>query len=309
MAPPSSDKADGLCSVKAPKGSVCAICREPAGKITALSCGHAYCDECWGRYIELKVADGDTRIGCPEHKCPLRVPEETVSRLCSAQTAARYTFLLRKSFVDESRHAAWCPKPGCSLAVDTSGGEQFVTCAAGHAFCVACKLPEAHAPVDCETVRTWLRKCDDDSETANWLSVNTQDCPQCHSTIEKNGGWYVRLRGKRVTCVTLAALTLAALHSQPLSNHMTCKQCKHEYCWVCLGPWAKHDNFYRRVCLCAACAASTRLTRLVLPYAPRQLQQVRPRCGKGQGGQQGGHARGAGPIPVPLPPVRCLMDG
>lgn len=23
---------------------------------------------------------------------------------------------------------------------------------------------------------------------------------------------------------------------------MTCKKCKHEFCWVCMGPWSEHGT-------------------------------------------------------------------
>ena len=26
---------------------------------------------------------------------------------------------------------------------------------------------------------------------------------------------------------------------------MTCKSCKAEFCWVCLGKWASHESFYQ----------------------------------------------------------------
>ena len=165
----------------------CMICREDATALSSLDCGHAYCDGCWVRYLGLKVEEGETQIRCPEHRCPLRVPEELVRRLCGAETVERYTFFLRKSFVDHSRTAVWCPVAGCSLAVDNSAGTQYVTCGAGHAFCTGCNQ-EPHAPASCDTVKSWLKKCDDDSETFNWLSINTQDCQKCKSTIEKNGG-------------------------------------------------------------------------------------------------------------------------
>ena len=25
-------------------------------------------------------------------------------------------------------------------------------------------------------------------------------------------------------------------------SHMTCKKCKWEFCWVCMGPWSEHGN-------------------------------------------------------------------
>lgn len=46
------------------------------------------------------------------------------------------------------------------------------------------------------------------------LSINLQECPKCHATIEKNGG----------------------------CNHMHCSTCKAEFCWVCLGPWEPHGS-------------------------------------------------------------------
>jgi hypothetical protein len=24
--------------------------------------------------------------------------------------------------------------------------------------------------------------------------------------------------------------------------HMTCSQCRHEFCWLCQGPWAEHGE-------------------------------------------------------------------
>lgn len=34
----------------------------------------------------------------------------------------------------------------------------------------------------------WKQKCQDDSETTNWLTANTKPCPKCHKMVEKNGG-------------------------------------------------------------------------------------------------------------------------
>ena len=92
-----------------------------------------------------------------------------------------------------------------------------------------------HAPTDCETIKRWLTKCADDSETANYISAHTKDvchlsyfitesrdwfslwfsqCPKCHICIEKNGG----------------------------CNHMQCYNCKHDFCWMCLGDWKSHGS-------------------------------------------------------------------
>lgn len=42
-----------------------------------------------------------------------------------------------------------------------------------------------HDPVTCTVLKRWQKKCADDSETSNWISANTKECPECHATIEK----------------------------------------------------------------------------------------------------------------------------
>ena len=44
--------------------------------------------------------------------------------------------------------------------------------------------------------------------------ANTKICPGCRKPIEKNQG----------------------------CNHMTCRGCKHEFCWLCLGNWSEHGG-------------------------------------------------------------------
>uniref|UniRef100_A0A2K5LRH6 RBR-type E3 ubiquitin transferase n=1 Tax=Cercocebus atys TaxID=9531 RepID=A0A2K5LRH6_CERAT len=58
--------------------------------------------------------------------------------------------------------------------------------------------------------------CADNSETANYISAHTKDCPKCNICIEKNGG----------------------------CNHMHCSKCKHDFCWMCLGDWKTHGSEY-----------------------------------------------------------------
>lgn len=80
-----------------------------------------------------------------------------------------------------------------------------VKCTCGEEFCFACG-GEHHLPCTCDMLKKWLKKCADDSETSNWISTNTKDCPKCSKPIEKNGG----------------------------CNHMSCP-CGHHFCWVCSG--------------------------------------------------------------------------
>jgi len=128
--------------------------------------------------------------------------------------------LLTRTYVDDKDNLRWCPAPNCVYTVECEIKDRelskivpTVHCDCGHFFCFGCSLND-HQPAPCSLVKKWLKKCEDDSETANWISANTKECPKCHSTIEKNGG----------------------------CNHMTCRKCRHEFCWMCMGVWSEHGT-------------------------------------------------------------------
>ncbi|WFD30423.1 RBR-type E3 ubiquitin transferase [Malassezia sp. CBS 17886] len=188
----------------------------------SLTCGHCYCKQCYQHYAEQKVREeGESgRIQCMNEQCNLIVDEGTMSKLLPPDTLNRYRVLLDRAYVDDNQSVRWCPAPDCELAVECHVTPKqlksvipSVRCGCGHWFCFGCGLA-AHQPVICAIVKLWLKKCEDDSETVNWISANTKACPKCDSTIEKNGG----------------------------CNHMNCRKCRHEFCWMCSGPWSEHGN-------------------------------------------------------------------
>jgi len=83
------------------------------------------------------------------------------------------------------------------------------------------------AQVDCETVSRWIVKNSAESENLNWILANTKQCPKCKRPIEKNQG-----------CM-----------------HMTCSQCKFEFCWLCQGSWAEHGERTGGFYACNRCVA------------------------------------------------------
>lgn len=198
----------------------CAICYTdyPASEMTGLDCGHVFCEDCWNGHLEAKInIEGTKFISCPAEKCLILVDELTVTRILRDKaTLAKYQYLVAKSFVSGNRHVKWCPKPGCENAVRLGVVEaKPVNCQCGHSFCFGCLEP-AHLPLKCEMLLAWLKKCNDDSETSNWIAAHTKLCPKCKSVIEKNGG----------------------------CNHMTCRNsgCRYEFCWICLGEWSPHGS-------------------------------------------------------------------
>jgi len=187
--------------------------------MSGLPCGHRFCGICWSEYLTTKIMDegmGQT-ISCAAHGCSILVDDETVTRLVTEpRVRQRYQHLITNSFVECNRCLSWCPSPDCGLAVKVSYPDvRPVTCRCGQRFCFSCS-EVWHDPVRCHLIKKWLKKCDDDSETFNWISANTKECPKCNCTIEKDGG----------------------------CNHMVCKNqsCRADFCWVCLGSWEPHGS-------------------------------------------------------------------
>ncbi|KAL0078784.1 hypothetical protein F4703DRAFT_1905949 [Phycomyces blakesleeanus] len=203
---------------------MCEICcdDDPEMETVAIACGHRFCRTCYAHYLTQKIREeGESRrVECPQDKCNVIVDEVTVEILVDDKTFSKYRELLNRTFVDDSDHLRWCPAPDCEYAIECNIPSTSLTsvvptvqCTCGLVFCFGCGLAD-HQPCICVLVKKWMKKCEDDSETANWISAHTKECPRCHSTIEKNGG----------------------------CNHMTCRKCRHEFCWVCMGPWSEHGT-------------------------------------------------------------------
>ncbi|KAF5346316.1 hypothetical protein D9758_011530 [Tetrapyrgos nigripes] len=247
-----------------PEPFVCPICFDDSAELHPLSldCGHLSCSGCWAAYITSKIRDeGEHAIRCMAEGCALVAPDPFIRNVLlppegstsppldpkelKANQAAwnRFQELLARNFVASISSLKFCPYPGCTRTVKcpTAASKSSLTtivptvsCGSRgipvsedpksqpsasllkkeHKFCFGCTVESDHRPVVCGVAKMWLKKCEDDSETANWIKSNTKECSQCQSTIEKNGG----------------------------CNHMTCKKCKHEFCWVCMGPWSEHGT-------------------------------------------------------------------
>lgn len=182
-------------------------------------CRHKFCKGCWQLHFEIQVKQGvSTTMGCMSPGCDILVDEDLVlGNVTKADVAERYRHLCFLDYVRCHPNLRFCPGPNCPIVI------KAMECVAKNTVCVNCKSRfcfkcgfSYHAPTDCETIKRWLTKCADDSETANYISANTKDCPKCNICIEKNGG----------------------------CNHMQCFNCKHDFCWMCLGDWRTHGSEY-----------------------------------------------------------------
>jgi len=194
----------------------CRICCEycPTDFSFKLGCNHQFCYDCYRQYVNMQVGEGPGCIymHCPQHKCSQVIPQTVITRLASSALLVKYEMYISRKFIESNKKYRYCPAPDCDK-IAVGSGVTNVKCNCGNNFCFRCG-DEAHEPCSCDHLEAWNTKCQNESETANWILVNTKKCPQCQSRIEKNQG----------------------------CNHMNCKLCKHEFCWMCMQPWSEHGQ-------------------------------------------------------------------
>lgn len=207
-----------------PPGShaTCSICLDthPKSRMKSAPCKHYFCELCWTGYVSEAMCNGPSvlNLRCPIPECKARVPYGLLEPLLDTKQKVKYHHYELLSFVETNPYVKWCPSPGCEHAVQCLHNDSItepmdVQCKCLQTFCFACN-EEAHRPVECGMVKAWLLKNTAESENMNWILANTKPCPKCQRPIEKNQG-----------CM-----------------HITCSQCKYEFCWLCNGKWQDHGE-------------------------------------------------------------------
>jgi len=214
---------------------------------------HQFCLSCWSLHTQTQVRDnGGYCLSCPAFKC-----HEIVAggnRMVDALLSSSIDKLKYKYHEQRVRHVVdcqplsmkWCPVPDCGAIVRTTSyvnendssdlardmtnlPPKSMICHNNHSFCLSCGL-EAHSPCACKDWKIWVDKVKeeitavndgltgsgkgDDIANALWMAANTKKCPRCTSPIEKDEG----------------------------CNHMSCRKCRHEFCWICMQDWSLHSN-------------------------------------------------------------------
>ena len=184
----------------------CEICEEEINyndkKKIIQPCKHYFCVDCWFDYLKEKINNANVyKIHCMKHECGYILTENFVKSIIEQdnQLLQKYDkFLTRKKLMESNKKIKFCPFPDCDgYAEKKNKKEKIVKCNFGHEFCFECGN-KPHPDKKCSEII--------DKDFEKWKSSRVvKRCPHCKFWTEKNEG----------------------------CNHMTCIQCKFQWCWLC----------------------------------------------------------------------------
>jgi len=199
------------------KNQCCMVCFDdilPINQLTICNL-HIFCKDCWLGYLTSKINDGIIQMCCMDSKCKKNVSISFIMNIFenNKKTQEKVLKWLLKIFIKNKSNYELCPNPKCKKIAYNNDISTKIPCTCGTTFCFTCSNLY-HYPASCDVINFWNTKCDKDSENALWLMQNTKNCPKCKISIEKSHG----------------------------CNHMTCENCKYNFCWLCKGDWKKHGS-------------------------------------------------------------------
>lgn len=252
----------------------CPICMERVGVFNSLElgCGHKVCNACVRDLIEHSVANAQTDIPI---KCPFFSEdcEEIFScffpnafSLCSQETYRKWErWEIMKTHIPVES-IAYCPYPECGMPYDASlfgdiSSNAPVTPSNMYKyrvlcpecmslFCVKCKDVWESNHV-CRTVTQILTNAvggsSADEESSKYLQQRCKQCPNCNAVVQK------RQTNDQVTYEERYGLSGGTEDC----HHMTCSNCKHDFCWTCLKGY-RGSVYYHSTCPISDCVITFR---------------------------------------------------
>ncbi|KAL2068960.1 hypothetical protein VTL71DRAFT_15298 [Oculimacula yallundae] len=204
------------------QGAECPVCLEhltaesfPQGKITS-TCVHepTFCKDCLTKYVGTRVHEYPwSKVFCPE--CKETFSDEEVQIWTSSQAFEKHKQNAAMSKIHHLPNFIRCLAPDCGAGQlhDDSDAQPIMTCeACGFQTCPRHKLPY-HDGQTCEEYdSTRQEQIEQEATSEKYLAETTKICPGpgCGIHTIKEGR----------AC-----------------DHITCKQCRFDYCWVCLIPY------------------------------------------------------------------------
>mmetsp|Transcript_17574 Transcript_17574/g.42892 ORF Transcript_17574/g.42892 Transcript_17574/m.42892 type:complete len:497 (-) Transcript_17574:193-1683(-) len=189
----------------------CGICLEdlPKSMYDDTECGHHFCLVCWTRYLETRIQDGQVaKLCCPEYKCAREISEAEIKQCVEEGTLEKYYKFKRNCEIVASKDCRFCIAPDCDGVITKQLMKRRAVCdVCNQAICWTCG--EAFHRGSCEKA---AKESKNNAYQIYKILHSVKRCPNCRVDIEKNSG----------------------------CNHMTCYQCKYEFCWICGGKYTSN---------------------------------------------------------------------
>ncbi|KAI7277116.1 hypothetical protein KC335_g66 [Hortaea werneckii] len=196
---------------------VCGDTKDPLDfpvKAPTPGCRHPsrLCTECLQSWIASELdSKGCEGIKCPE--CPQTLQYADVRQAASQGTFKTYDNLATRNALSTLAEFAWCLNPQCDSGQLNIQNQNYMECA-------SCRFKQClrhkgawHTGETCEQYEyrsSGAKARADEAKTEATLKTMSKLCPNKHCgwRIEKIGG----------------------------CEHMTCRRCRHEFCWQCMAP-------------------------------------------------------------------------
>ncbi|KAI6193245.1 RBR-type E3 ubiquitin transferase [Aphelenchoides besseyi] len=188
---------------------ICHICLSESNTGLCLNaCNHTFCFNCYRSYVETKINEQQWLIHCPENNCNFLTQDHVFHLITDGRLRELYKKAMIESYVRLScpvlKAVKQCPTVNCSCRWQSLNADVSNFIVKGQCNNTYC--------FQCMTEDHWPATY----PSEKWLHRNSKNCPNCQAKIEKNGG----------------------------CDHMTCKLCSHEFCWICLN--RRKGNHYLR---------------------------------------------------------------
>ena len=172
-----------------------------------LPCSHLFCSECYFQYLKEKINSNlnITSIVCMQYKCPTILTKEFILNQIKKDESLskKYERFLNKAIMHQNSNKKNCPEPNCESYLEyKNDNNYYLTCENGHKYCFKC-LRKWHGKKKCSKLI--------ERDFKKWKKGKiVKQCPKC-------GMWTEKIDG---------------------CNHMTCLECKFQWCWLCKGAYS-----------------------------------------------------------------------
>lgn len=173
------------------------------------------CTSCFEQYVASKCKTGKPMLKCPGMGCGCDLDKDHIEKIAPGATSIWQTAMM-KFTLKKCSNFKFCPNGKCN-----HGFSIYEKCAAtsiscprcNTSFCQHCNAPPHEKIGTCVDL---VKKQHQDrwGKDKPFVENDCKQCPYCKVWIEKNGG----------------------------CQHMTCENCRGEFCWKCFGQWRGHGS-------------------------------------------------------------------